>query len=102
MAKLELSVEEAKAAMEMMKLARPENKNEANLKSGLLNKMKAVIATESLEQKKERARGNIEKIAKAINECLDKYNCELVLAKDELFGTTIEVLDIETGEHTTV
>lgn len=103
MAKQEISAEEAKATLEMISMAKPENAREAELKAAISAKMKAIL----VEAEKEKARKaqeaglkKVEMIAKAINECCDKYKCDIVLAKDELGVTCLAVYDEESGVST--
>ncbi len=103
MTKIELSGNEAKAAMEMMRLARPENAEEAQIQKSLLTKMATIYQAEKLAENKakvKKATATVEKISKAINECLEKYNVELVLSRDEFGIPAIAVYDIRTGVKT--
>jgi uncharacterized FlaG/YvyC family protein len=103
MTKIEISGEEAAAAIEMMGMSQPENPAEAKLKASLMSKMAAIYRAEQLAEKKakdDKAKKTVEMISNAINACLEKYNAELVLSRDEFGVPVIAVYDIETGVKT--
>jgi hypothetical protein len=71
MTKIEISGDEAAAAIEMMGMSQPENPAEAKLKASLMSKMAAIYRAEQLAEKKakdDKAKKTVEMISNAIAE----------------------------------